>query len=74
MEVRIGLINTAREIAFESKADQKEVTKAVTTALADGGLLTLPDDKGRQFMVPADKIAYVELGESTPRRVGFAGG
>jgi hypothetical protein len=73
MEVRIGVANTAREIAFESKADQKEVSKAVAAALADGGLLTLPDDKGRQYMIPADKITYVELGESTPRRVGFAG-
>lgn len=71
MEVRIGVQNAARDIAFESKLDQDEVTKAVAKALADNAVLTLNDDKGRQYLVPADKIAYVELGESTPRRVGF---
>jgi hypothetical protein len=34
-------------------------------------LLVLSDDKGRQVMVPADKVAYVELGESETRKVGF---
>jgi len=71
VEVRIGVQNAARDIAFESKLDQDEVTKAVAKALADNAVLTLNDDKGRQYLVPADKIAYVELGESTPRRVGF---
>ena len=36
-------------------------------------VVTLPDDKGKQYMIPVEKIAYVELGESAPRRVGFAG-
>jgi len=74
MEVRIGLIHAAREVAFESSADQKEISTLVSAALADGSVLVLPDDKGRQFMIPADKITYVELGESTPRRVGFGAG
>ena len=56
---------------LREQIDQDEVTKAVAKALADNAVLTLNDDKGRQYLVPADKIAYVELGESTPRRVGF---
>ena len=45
---------------------------AVRAALTDdAGLLVLSDDKGRQVMVPADKVAYVELGESESRKVGI---
>ncbi len=71
MEIRIGVQHSAREIAFESKEGQDAVLKTVETALTKGGLLQLPDDKGRHFIVPADKIAYVEVGESASRRVGF---
>ncbi|MFM2438261.1 MAG: hypothetical protein RLZ55_1080 [Actinomycetota bacterium] len=71
MEVRIGVQDSAREITFESKSDQEQIAEAVAKALADGAVLALPDDKGRQFIIPADKITFVELGESSPRRVGF---
>ena len=40
-------------------------------AVTDGGLLVLFDDKGGKVMVPADKIAYVEVGTGPGRRVGF---
>lgn len=71
MEVRIGVYNAARDIAFESKSSQEDVAKAVTAAIGEGTVLALLDEKGRQYIVPSDKIAYVELGESAPRRVGF---
>jgi hypothetical protein len=35
-------------------------------------LLSLADDKGRRYLVPAAKVAYVEIGPSDSRRVGFA--
>ena len=45
---------------------------AVSEALrADLGVLTLVDEKGRRVLVPADKLAYVEIAESEQRRVGF---
>ena len=51
-----------------------EVEKLLHEALrADFGLFTLVDDKGRKVFVPAEKIAYVELGEPEARRVGFGG-
>jgi len=34
-------------------------------------VLTLVDDKGRRVLVPAEKLAYVEIAESETRRVGF---
>ncbi len=71
MEVRIGINNAVRDIAFESKSSQDEVSKSVAEAIGSGEVLALVDDKGRQYLIPADKIAFVELGESTSRRVGF---
>lgn len=75
MEVRIGVQHSPRELALESNQSQDEVEAAVTKALgAADGLLTLVDDKGRKVLVPAAKLAYVEIGESESRRVGFIAG
>ena len=71
MEIKIGIQNTARELNLESNQPADEVEAAVHAAFKDGGVLTLVDEKDRKVLVPADKIAYVELGEPTGRRVGF---
>ena len=72
MEVKIGVQYAARELVLESTQSPDEVTKAVSDALkADLGLLTLVDEKGRRVLVPADKLAYVEIAEGEQRRVGF---
>ena len=43
-----------------------------TEALAnDAGVLTLVDEKGRRVIVPVAKLAYVEIAEAQPRKVGF---
>ena len=73
MEVKIGVQHAARELVVESTQSPQEVEKAVADALrADLGVLTLTDDKGRRVLVPADKLAYVEIAEAEQRRVGFA--
>lgn len=72
MEVKIGVQYAARELVLESAQSPDEVAKAVADALkADLGVLSLVDDKGRRVLVPADKLAYVEIAESESRRVGF---
>ena len=73
MEVKIGVQHAARELVLESGQSPQEVEKAVADALkADLGILSLTDDKGRRVLVPADKLAYVEIAEAEQRRVGFA--
>jgi hypothetical protein len=73
VEVKIGVQFAARELTIESAQSPEEVTKAVADALkADLGVLELVDEKGRRVLVPADKLAYVEIAESEQRRVGFA--
>ena len=73
MEVKIGVQYAPRELSLESSQTPDEVAKAVSEALrADLGVLTLVDEKGRRVLVPADKLAYVEIAETEQRRVGFA--
>lgn len=72
MEVKIGVQNTPRELSLESSQSPEEIQKAVDEALrADLGVLSLVDEKGRRVLVPADKLAYVEIAEPETRRVGF---
>ncbi|WP_298176246.1 DUF3107 domain-containing protein [Saccharomonospora sp.] len=75
MEVKIGIKDAPRELVVASNSSQEEVEKQVAEALgADNGLLRLNDEKGRTFLVPAARIAYVEIAPSDVRRVGFAVG
>ena len=72
MEVRIGLRETARELAFESKQSSAEIENLVSQALEGNSVqLKLADDKGRLFIVPIAALAYLEIGADTARRVGF---
>ena len=74
MEVKIGVQYSPRELVLESNQTAEEVEALVAKALADGGLLTLTDDKGRLVMIPADKVSYVDIARAEQRKVGFAAG
>lgn len=71
MEVRVGVQDTAKELHLESTETPEAIADQVTAALAAGGLLQLVDDKGRRVIVPAAKLAYVEIAPAESRRVGF---
>lgn len=72
MEIRIGITNTGRELAFETDAPSADVKKTIETALDQGSnYLTLTDVKGNSYMIPTAGIAYIELGSEESRRIGF---
>ena len=72
MEVRIGVQHAARELVIDSPQSQDEISTAVEAALnGESGLLSLSDETGRRVVVPAEKLAYVEIGVPEARRVGF---
>jgi acetylornithine/succinyldiaminopimelate/putrescine aminotransferase len=69
--IRIAVSDVVSEIAFESADSPKEIKAAVDKAIAAGTTLSLTDNKGREYIVPAAKIGFVEIGEQSERRVGF---
>ena len=72
MEVKIGVQHANRELVVETNLSSDEIEKTVTEARkTESGLLSLTDSKGRRIMIPADRLAYVELGTPTAGQVGF---
>jgi hypothetical protein len=71
VEVKIGIQSVPRELILETPSTADEVERALSAAVADDTVLVLQDEKGGKVLVPAAKIAYLELGGSEARRVGF---
>ena len=74
MDIRIGIVQSMKEIEVELPEDAKrdKVMKEVEVALGSDTVLWLTDRKGRRVGVPASRIAYVELGTPASERVvGF---
>ena len=74
MEIRIGMVNTSREIGLETSSSVAEVEALVADALTGKTpLLKLSDEKGKVYLVSSANIAFVEVGSDQSRRVGFVG-
>lgn len=75
MEVKIGVQHSPRELVVDTNDSPDEVQRSVAQALKGAdGVLTLADKLGHRFVVPAAKIAYVEIAEVESRPVGFIAG
>ncbi|MEY2698470.1 MAG: hypothetical protein RL720_426 [Actinomycetota bacterium] len=74
MEIRIGMINTSREIGLETSQSAEQIETLVTQALTGSSpVLKLTDDKGKVYLVATGNIAFVEVGSDQNRRIGFVG-
>jgi 3-hydroxyacyl-CoA dehydrogenase len=72
MEVKIGVQYATRELVVEVDEPGEAVEKLVAEALGrPDGLFALTDLKGRRVVVPAAKLAYVEIGSPSVGQVGF---
>lgn len=71
MEVKIGIVNIAREVTIEVKQSADEVSASLAAAIKADGLWQLTDDKGRRIIVPTDRLGYIDLGVESVRPVGF---
>lgn len=71
MEIKLGILQVAREITLESTETPEEVSSRLASALESKGIFELADEKGRKVLVPAERIGYVELGSPNARPVGF---
>lgn len=75
MDVRIGVTNTPKEITVEL-ADDTDVDALVADVESavggDAAVLWLTDLRGRRVGVPAERIAYVDIGSDGGHNpVGF---
>ena len=71
MEVKIGIQHSPRELVVDTDEKAESIEKLVSEAVSSEGVLTLTDTKGRKVVVPASKIAYVEIGGGVVGTVGF---
>ena len=71
MEVKIGVQHAQRELVVDTDSTPEDVEQRLADAIAGNGVLRLSDVKGRTVVVPADKVAYLELGSPTSSTVGF---
>lgn len=72
VEVKVGITDSPRELTLRIDQSADEVHKSVEAALSgDESLLHLTDEKGVRLLVPVAKVAYIEVGTSESRRVGF---
>ncbi len=75
MDVRIGIIQTTKELDVElgDDASRDKVLQEIEDVLAEPeSVLWLTDRRGRRVGVPTAKIAWVEVGgDGEERRVGF---
>ena len=76
MDLRIGVSQTAKELEIElpNDADPAAIRKDLEDAVSNGTTFWVTDKRGRQVGVPAEKVAYVEIGSPDEhRRIGFGG-
>jgi ABC-type phosphonate transport system ATPase subunit len=72
VEIRIGVADSPRELTVTSDLTPAEVEAQVADAVSGkSAVLSLVDAKGARFVVPAGRVAYVEIGPQDSRKVGF---
>lgn len=71
MEVRIGISDVAREVTLRTESSADELVDLLGDAVANNSLFEVKDAQGRRVVVPAAKVAYLDLGSSDIRAVGF---
>jgi hypothetical protein len=71
VDIKIGIQHVNREIVIDSAETGDKIEKDFASALADGGLLALVDQRGRKVLIPAESIGYLDIGEENARPVGF---
>jgi hypothetical protein len=75
VEVKIGVAESPRELVVSSAQTPDEVEALVSDALKNPtGLLSLVDEKGRRYVLPSARVAYVEISPAETRKVGFSVG
>ena len=77
VDVRIGVTQAPRELNIElaEDVDRDDLKSRIEAAMAGvTDVLWITDKRGKDVVIPAAKIAYVELGSAdSDRKIGFGG-
>ena len=77
VDVRIGVTQAPRELNIElaEDVDRDDLKSRIEAAMAGvSKVLWITDKRGKDVVIPAAKIAYVELGSAdSDRKIGFGG-
>lgn len=71
MEIKVGIQYVNREVVVETNQTAADIEQAFSDAVAGDTVFSLTDERGRKVLIPAGKVAYVDLGEENARHVGF---
>lgn len=72
MDVRIGIKNATREIAFETELTSQEVIAKIEEANKNKErFVSFSDSKNSEWFITTQNINYVEFGSVSGRKVGF---
>ncbi|RAV33414.1 DUF3107 domain-containing protein [Corynebacterium heidelbergense] len=75
MQIKIGLVHNPRELLITSDKSQEEILPQLEQFLAaaedNNATTTLEDSKGSKFILSRPQVAYIEVGTSERRSVGF---
>ncbi|WUH97288.1 DUF3107 domain-containing protein [Spirillospora sp. NBC_00431] len=73
MQVRIGVQNVPKELVVDTDQSADQVQDALSDALAEQprGVFVLQDRRAGRVVVPAERLAYLEIVEDEQRSVGF---
>jgi len=69
--VRVGISDSSQELHFETFLANEKVVTLAHAAITSGTTLELVDIKDRTILVPAVKISYIEIGDTSDQKVGF---
>ena len=69
--VRVGISETSHELHFETNLESGKVVALAHEAITGNKTLELTDVKNRIILVPAGKISYIEIGDTSDQKVGF---
>lgn len=74
MDIKVGFVNNPRDLVITSSEEQDAVAAQVEELLAGDNAkntLKLKDNKGSVYVIVREQVAYVEVGSSASRPVGF---
>lgn len=71
MDIKIAVQHVNHAIELDAVGKQEEIVDQIKAALTDGGMLSLRDTKGRDYLIPAATIGWIQVGDGEHGKVGF---